>query len=149
MCGELSAYLHALTFGCLGLLQVASALMARHIGGAVNYVGVADSLAMGPSAQTAGLAADNLVTALHFIVLFQLARHIPPDPAEGPAGTQGGAGNPQPEHKQGQGGRAPSGIQVLRSAQLGCHCMWHRQVQIAKPGLAPRSSGLLSSVVIG
>ena len=86
----------------------------------MNYVGVADSLAMGPSAQTAGLAADNLVTALHFVVLFQLARHIPADPdlEGGPASAQGRGGKPQLEHKQGQGLRAP-GIQVLRSAQLG------------------------------
>ncbi|KAK9835862.1 hypothetical protein WJX74_009704 [Apatococcus lobatus] len=95
--------------------KVASALMARHIGGAVNYVGVADSLAMGPSAQTAGLAADNLVTALHFVALFQLARHIPPDQQEEGSSVPAG-GKRQPEHKQGQGGRAPSGIQVLEGA---------------------------------
>ena len=41
--------------------QVAAALAARHIGGAVNYVAVAESTGMSASAQAAGLAADNLV----------------------------------------------------------------------------------------
>lgn len=94
--------------------------MARHIGGAVNYVGVAESLAMGPSAQTAGLAADNLVTAPHFVVLFQLARHIGPD-KEGAAGREGS--ERQPEDTQGQKGQPPSGIQVSRSARPRCQCM--------------------------
>ena len=40
---------------------MAAALAARHIGGAVNYVAVAESTGMSPSAQAAGLAADNLV----------------------------------------------------------------------------------------
>ncbi len=33
----------------------------RHIGGAINYVAVAETLQVAPSAQTAGLAADNLL----------------------------------------------------------------------------------------
>jgi len=45
--------------------QIAAALAARHIGGAVNYVAVAEATAMTPSAQAAGLAADNLVSAAH------------------------------------------------------------------------------------
>ena len=60
-------------------MQVAAALCARHIGGAVNYVGVAETLEMGRAAQAAGLAADNLLCALYFATLFHLARHIPPD----------------------------------------------------------------------
>lgn len=43
--------------------QVASALAARHIGGAVNYVAVAETTGMSSSAQAAGLAADNLICA--------------------------------------------------------------------------------------
>ncbi len=42
-------------------VQVAAALAARHIGGAVNYVAVAEATGMSASAQAAGLAADNLV----------------------------------------------------------------------------------------
>lgn len=34
-----------------GVLQVAAALAARHIGGAVNYVGVAETLSMSSAAQ--------------------------------------------------------------------------------------------------
>ena len=60
--------------------QVASALAARHIGGAVNYVGVAETLGISGSAQAAGLAADNLLCALYFAAVFHLARHVPADP---------------------------------------------------------------------
>ncbi len=45
--------------------QIAAALAARHIGGAVNYVAVAEATGMTPSAQAAGLAADNLVSGAH------------------------------------------------------------------------------------
>ena len=102
-------------------MQVASALMARHIGGAVNYVGVAETLSMGPSAQTAGLAADNLVTALHFVVLFQLARHIGPDKAS----AEGGSGAQSPEQKKQRPTSPPRiGIQVSRSACPGCEQLY-------------------------
>ena len=63
----------------LGFLQVASALCARHIGGAVNYVGVAETLGVSSSAQASGLAADNLLCAVYFAYIFHLARHSPPD----------------------------------------------------------------------
>lgn len=41
--------------------KIASALAARHIGGAINYVAVSEALQVSPSAQMAGLAADNLL----------------------------------------------------------------------------------------
>lgn len=66
--------------------KVAAALCARHIGGAVNFVAVADATAMSPSAQSAALAADNLVCIVYFTTLFHLARSIPADseiPSEG------------------------------------------------------------------
>jgi len=76
-------------------VQVAAALAARHIGGAVNYVGVARALDMGASAQAAGLAADNLLCVLYFSTIFQLARALPPDPpaagAPAPAADAGGS----------------------------------------------------------
>lgn len=62
-------------------MQVAAALAARHIGGAVNYVGVAETLGVSASAQAAGLAADNLLCAGYFATLFSLARQIPADPS--------------------------------------------------------------------
>ena len=61
-------------------MQVASALAARHIGGAVNYVGVADTLSISASAQASGLAADSLICAFYFAGLFQLASKIGPEP---------------------------------------------------------------------
>ncbi len=41
--------------------KIASALAARHIGGAINFVAVSEALQVSPSAQMAGLAADNLL----------------------------------------------------------------------------------------
>jgi len=63
--------------------KMASALMARHIGGAVNFVAVANALDMAPNIVAAGLAADNLMNALYFAGLFALARGVMPrDDAE-------------------------------------------------------------------
>ena len=82
-------------------------MCARHIGGAINYVGVADTLDMSAAAQAAGLAADNLMCAVYFATLFNLARNIAPDP-EQPAGTE-----------QGSEAAAPSkpGITVISNAR--------------------------------
>ncbi|KAJ1258010.1 hypothetical protein BS78_10G040700 [Paspalum vaginatum] len=59
--------------------KVAAALMSRHIGGAVNYVAVAEALELSPSVLAAGLAADNIICALYFTTLFALAAKIPPE----------------------------------------------------------------------
>ena len=59
--------------------RVAAALAARHVGGAVNYVAVAEALEVSPSVVASGLAADNLLCALYFSTLFWLARDLPPD----------------------------------------------------------------------
>ena len=53
---------------------MAAALMARHVGGAVNYVAVAGILNIPPNLVAAGLAADNLMTAVYFSALFRFAR---------------------------------------------------------------------------
>ena len=82
--------------------QVAAALAARHIGGAVNYVGVAGALDIPASAQAAGLAADNLLCVLYFSFIFQLARRLPPDPPASPAGSvAAGAGGGVPQQRSG------------------------------------------------
>ncbi|KAF7827394.1 putative membrane yjcL [Senna tora] len=52
--------------------KIAAALMA------VNYVAISEAL---------GVAADNVICAIYFMVLFALASKIPP---EAPASTQGG-----------------------------------------------------------
>ena len=62
--------------------KVAAALMARHIGGAVNYVAVAGALEIPANLVAAGLAADNLMNALYFAMLFSLARRAEPPVAD-------------------------------------------------------------------
>ncbi|KAL9225335.1 hypothetical protein vseg_001276 [Gypsophila vaccaria] len=59
--------------------KIAAALMGRHIGGAVNYVAIAEALEISPSVLTAGLAADNVLCAVYFTTLFALASRIPPE----------------------------------------------------------------------
>lgn len=61
--------------------KIAAALMGRHIGGAVNYVAIADALGVSPSILAAGLAADNVICAVYFSTLFALASKVPPEPS--------------------------------------------------------------------
>lgn len=58
--------------------RVACALAARHIGGAINFVAVADTLNVGGSAVSAAIAADNVVVALYFAFLFSIAKQGTP-----------------------------------------------------------------------
>ncbi|KAJ4781381.1 hypothetical protein LUZ62_065638 [Rhynchospora pubera] len=67
--------------------KIAAALMARHIGGAVNYVAVSEALGTSPSVLAAGLAADNVICAVYFSTLFALAASIP---AEASTSSSGG-----------------------------------------------------------
>jgi Predicted integral membrane protein len=53
--------------------KIASALAARHIGGAINFVAVCETLNVSGSAISASIAADNVVVALYFALLFSLA----------------------------------------------------------------------------
>ena len=64
---------------------MASALTARHIGGAVNYVSVAEYGGAAPELVAAGIAADNAVVAPYFVGLFAAS-----GPAKG--GNKGGGG---------------------------------------------------------
>ena len=98
----------------LSVLQVASALAARHIGGAVNYVGVAETLSIGASAQAAGLAADSLICAFYFAGIFKLASRIGPDPpSTQAAATSEATGEAMSgAASEGQAKQAPGGIQV-------------------------------------
>lgn len=59
--------------------KIAAALMGRHIGGAVNYVAIADAFGVSPSILAAGLAADNVICAVYFSTLFALASKVPPE----------------------------------------------------------------------
>lgn len=65
--------------------KIASALMGRHIGGAVNYVAISEALQVSPSVLAAGLAADNVLCAVYFTTLFALASRIPAEPSSSTA----------------------------------------------------------------
>jgi len=60
--------------------KIAAALMGSYIGGAVNYVAISEALGVTPSVLAAGVAADNLISALYFMTLFSLASKIPAEP---------------------------------------------------------------------
>ncbi len=54
--------------------KIGSALAARHIGGAINFVAVAETLNVDSgSIVSAAIAADNVVVGLYFALLFYLA----------------------------------------------------------------------------
>ncbi len=103
--------------------QVASALMARHIGGAVNYVGVAETLSITPSAQAAGLAADSLICAFYFAGLFKLASGIGAD-AEPTAHTTAAADSkPVSQSQEVTGGIQVTSLQHTASCNHGLHAI--------------------------
>ncbi|GMH81944.1 hypothetical protein TrVE_jg7741 [Triparma verrucosa] len=50
--------------------KIASALAARHIGGAINFISVSETLNIQGSSISSSIAADNIVVALYFSFLF-------------------------------------------------------------------------------
>lgn len=50
--------------------KIASALAARHIGGAINFISVSETLNIKGSSISSSIAADNIVVALYFSFLF-------------------------------------------------------------------------------
>ncbi|KAF6253824.1 hypothetical protein COO60DRAFT_1273492 [Scenedesmus sp. NREL 46B-D3] len=76
--------------------KIAAALTARHIGGAVNYMAVAEALSISPSTFGAGLAADDLILTLYFITIYSLAKRIPPEAAPAQQQAQPADGQQQP-----------------------------------------------------
>ena len=116
-------------------MQVAAALAARHIGGAVNYVGVAGALDIPASAQAAGLAADNLLCVLYFSFIFQLARRLPPDPPANPAGSEAaGAGGGVPQQRSGMQACAPaSAVSCLHLRYTSCALLGRPMVPQCPP----------------
>ena len=78
--GSVVAYLIVpmASLGTENAWKMGAALMARHIGGAVNYVAVAGALRIPGDLVAAGLAADNLMNAVYFAALFALARGAKP-----------------------------------------------------------------------
>ena len=69
---------------------IAAALASRHIGGAVNFVAVTETLGTSSELTAAGIAADNLVVSFYFGLLFWLARDLLPEEE----GERGGGGEP-------------------------------------------------------
>mmetsp|Transcript_10461 Transcript_10461/g.12140 ORF Transcript_10461/g.12140 Transcript_10461/m.12140 type:complete len:483 (+) Transcript_10461:214-1662(+) len=67
----------------LGLdgLKIAAALMAKNIGGGLNYIAVCRSLSASPNAIAAGLCVDNIFALLYFPLTSALAKGRP-DPSE-------------------------------------------------------------------
>lgn len=61
--------------------KIASALMGSYIGGSVNYVAISEALQVSPSVLAAGVAADNVICAIYFMVLFSLTHKVPPEAA--------------------------------------------------------------------
>ena len=57
--------------------KIAAALCSRHIGGAINFVAVAETVGITGSAVSSAIAADNLVVAVYFLFLFSLAKSTP------------------------------------------------------------------------
>ncbi|GLI59685.1 hypothetical protein VaNZ11_001627 [Volvox africanus] len=88
--------------------KVASALTARHIGGAVNYMAVSEALSISPSTFGAGLAADDLILTLYFVSIYYLARNIPPDGELG--STSGGSSGQQQQQQQTVSGGGAGGV---------------------------------------
>ena len=91
--------------------KVAGALTARHIGGSVNFMAVSEALSLSPGAKMAGLAADDVIVSIYFIVLYALARRAPPDGESAPGKI---AENQVQEEEQEEDDRR--GITVLNGA---------------------------------
>lgn len=47
---------------------------------AVNYIAIGEALKVSPSVLAAGVAADNVICAIYFVILFMLASKIPAEP---------------------------------------------------------------------
>mmetsp|Transcript_12440 Transcript_12440/g.17891 ORF Transcript_12440/g.17891 Transcript_12440/m.17891 type:complete len:498 (-) Transcript_12440:1117-2610(-) len=65
--------------------KVASALTARHIGGGINFIAVAETLGISASNVSAALAADNVVVALYFAFLFTVSKEGEEDDEDNPS----------------------------------------------------------------
>ncbi|KAL1206751.1 hypothetical protein V5N11_010605 [Cardamine amara subsp. amara] len=79
--------------------KIAAALMGRHIGGAVNYVAIANALGVTPSVLAAGLAADNVICAVYFTTLFALGSKIPAESVPPPTTDEEIVKGPETKNK--------------------------------------------------
>ena len=70
--GSIVAYALVPMRDILGGEKIAAAICSRHIGGAVNFVCVADILKIPPELIAASMAADNVLVALYFCLLLTI-----------------------------------------------------------------------------
>lgn len=130
------------SLGAADAWKIAAALCARHIGGAVNYVATVEATGAGAAAVTAGLAADNLIVALYFLLLFVLARDVDYVAEEGKRGEggEGGGGDVVGGEDVGEG----VGMRVVDmaaalsvSAAICCLGSWVAAVYLPSLGAIP------------
>jgi len=62
-------------------MRTKSLLVLDFFSAALNFVAISEALQISPSVIAAGVAVDNVICALHFMVLFALASKIPPETA--------------------------------------------------------------------
>lgn len=62
---------------------------------AVNFVAISEALGTTPSVVAAGVAADNITSALYFMILFSLASKIPAEPKDAGADGRNDGGEPE------------------------------------------------------
>ena len=84
--------------GAMGIdgLKIAAALMAKNVGGGLNYIAVCRSLSASPNAIAAGLCVDNIFALLYFPAISALAVGEP-DPIKVHAVTDLDEGNDEGE----------------------------------------------------
>jgi len=94
--------------------KIASALASRHIGGAVNFIAVSQTLDIAGDSVAAALAADNLICALYFMAIFYLTRNIGGESDPSPAAAGEGA----PAGEEGAGDQTISVYQAAMAVGL-------------------------------
>ena len=62
--------------------KLAAALLAKNIGGGINYIAVATATGLGPQAVAAGLVVDNIFGLMYFPAVAAMAAGAPQPPAE-------------------------------------------------------------------
>lgn len=59
--------------------KIASALMGSYIGGSVNYIAISEALGVSPSVVAAGVATDNAICTIYYLLLYGLASKLAPE----------------------------------------------------------------------
>ena len=129
-------------------IKAAVALNARHIGGSVNLVAVAEAVHMKPTTVAALLAADNIVLAVYFPLIFALstsAVHMRSSELKSAsaASTSSEAASADP--------RAPSDIRLIRLAlalTVAVAACWTSQLLVQAWGIPSMFLPVLTLVIV-